>query len=463
MAITLTITSYQSQVLGADRCKTFTESGGSIGRAPDNDWALRDPERFISSHHARIFFRNGHYYLADLSTNGVFVNGSGNPVGKGNSIQLNEGDLLSFGDYEIRVGAAAASIPHSSSGAIWPEAGSVPDHVVAGLPGQLSDAGLSDTLDPLHFTPKPANAGLPEEGVSPFPAAEPDNVSPMMESFQPPGVSREAIPDNWDRTGISLEESNDVGLASGSQPQVPFPGDMQRADASPLSAPDSPPPYPEAGGSPAVGVRGNVSTAPSASNEDLFAAFMRGAGLDPGVVNPTDPVVAMQQYGALFHEIVQGMMDVLMARANLKNEFRMPLTMIQPVENNPLKFAPGADEALKILFTNQGGGYLSPTEAIHEGFDDIKNHQMAMVAGMQAAFRSMLKRIEPQRFHGQEKGGVRAGLISVGRKSRFWDNYCGFYDTVTEDAERSFQVLFGEEFARAYEEQIQRLSTMRRR
>ena len=157
-------------------------------------------------------------------------------------------------------------------------------------------------------------------------------------------------------------------------------------------------------------------------------------------------------------------MEVLRARASLKSEFRMMLTTIRPVENNPLKFSPSVDDAMRNLFISSSGGYLSPIESVREGFDDIKNHQMAMVAGMQEAFRDMLVRLSPESFEKSAKmGGVRGAFMPVGKKSHAWDAYCEFYKTITQDPASSFQTLFGEEFARAYEEQIKRLALLRKR
>jgi type VI secretion system protein len=161
----------------------------------------------------------------------------------------------------------------------------------------------------------------------------------------------------------------------------------------------------------------------------------------------------------LFRVVVQGMMEVLMARASLKSELRMPLTTIRPVENNPLKFSPGVDEALYNLFVSEGRGYLGPVEAIQEGFADIKNHQMAMMAGMQAAFRELLEIFNPDKFDKDAGSGMLA--LSINRKSRAWEAFCEFYERAARDPDTSFQNLFGENFALAYEDQIRRLSMLK--
>jgi type VI secretion system FHA domain protein len=203
------------------------------------------------------------------------------------------------------------------------------------------------------------------------------------------------------------------------------------------------------------------ASAPAAGGgAELFTAFLEGAGLDPQRVRQPDMAAAMRDYGMLFRVVVQGMMEVLMARASLKSEFRMPLTTIRPVENNPLKFSPGVDEALYNLFVAQGRGYLGPVDAIQEGFTDIRNHQMAMMAGMQAAFRELMEIFNPDKFDKDAKTGMRMAL-SINRKSRAWEAFCEFYEQAVRDPDSSFQNLFGENFALAYEDQIRRLSMLK--
>ena len=107
MALRLEVISSQRQVLGALSSIVLGVSGGSIGRALDNDWALPDPRRYLSGLHARIHVRQGGYYLEDCSTNGVFVNDSASPQGRRGLYALRDGDVLRMGDYRIRVGIDA--------------------------------------------------------------------------------------------------------------------------------------------------------------------------------------------------------------------------------------------------------------------------------------------------------------------------------------------------------------------
>lgn len=74
----------------------------------------------------------------------------------------------------------------------------------------------------------------------------------------------------------------------------------------------------------------------------------------------------MESIGRSYRLMVEGLIDVLRARASLKGEFRMQQTMIQPAENNPLKFAPNADEALLLLLRHGNQAFMAPDVAVRE-------------------------------------------------------------------------------------------------
>lgn len=103
MRARLTVTSDQRQSLGAEASRDFPETGGFLGRSATCDWRLPDPTHTVSARHAEIRF-NGHgFVVVDLSTNGVYVNTTDAPLGRGNSAVLVSGDTLYVGVYVIAV------------------------------------------------------------------------------------------------------------------------------------------------------------------------------------------------------------------------------------------------------------------------------------------------------------------------------------------------------------------------
>ena len=103
MPLQLEIVSEHKEIVADDHVRVFREDGGTIGRSLENDWILPDPDRFISGKHATIDFQSGAYYLADVNTNGVYLNEDEEPLGQGNPRRLFHGDRLRMGDFEFEV------------------------------------------------------------------------------------------------------------------------------------------------------------------------------------------------------------------------------------------------------------------------------------------------------------------------------------------------------------------------
>src|SRR5882672_11985902 len=100
MSLRLRIVSDHRRLLGDRSSIVFAVDGGSIGRSADNDWVLPDPLRYVSAHHARVEYRNGRFYLKDVSTNGVFVNDEAEPLARRGSegYPIRNGDVIRVGD-----------------------------------------------------------------------------------------------------------------------------------------------------------------------------------------------------------------------------------------------------------------------------------------------------------------------------------------------------------------------------
>ncbi len=139
MALRLHVISEHRYLAGHDSM-TFGVGGGTIGRSADNDWVLPDPHRYVSAHHARVHVRDGHYYLEDISTNGVYVNDEAEPLAKRGSegYLLREGDVLRLGEYRIVVSVEGASAGDSAL---------VPSRIVAVQPLGAAQTDIGAVLD----------------------------------------------------------------------------------------------------------------------------------------------------------------------------------------------------------------------------------------------------------------------------------------------------------------------------
>lgn len=185
----------------------------------------------------------------------------------------------------------------------------------------------------------------------------------------------------------------------------------------------------------------------NSSDSELVAALMRGLGIDGAQMPHGVSAEFMETTGEMLRTTVQGVMEILRARTNLKSEFRATQTMIRPAENNPLKFSPSFEDAMSNLFVKTSPSYLAPVKAMKEAITDIKTHQLALMAGFQGALTSLLDKFEPENIINH------AAKSTFLKKAGYWEHYKKVHQEVRLEAEDNIQKLFGEEFARAYEQQ----------
>lgn len=132
--------------------------------------------------------------------------------------------------------------------------------------------------------------------------------------------------------------------------------------------------------------------------------------------------------------------------------------MIVSKDNNPLKFSPSVEGALAHLLAPQGRGFMPPVEAMRDAYDDLRSHQVGIMAGLRAALAGVLKRFDPANLEQRlTNKSMLDNLLPIHRRARLWDLYEQLYRDVAREAEDDFHTLFGREFLRAYEEQVARL------
>jgi hypothetical protein len=73
LTLTLEITASSEAGPRGAPSHVFGEEGGTIGRAPKCTWVL--PDKQVSGAHLEVTFRNGSFYVTDISRNGVVLNG----------------------------------------------------------------------------------------------------------------------------------------------------------------------------------------------------------------------------------------------------------------------------------------------------------------------------------------------------------------------------------------------------
>jgi type VI secretion system FHA domain protein len=494
MDLNLTVIRYQNLPSQGLPGAIIGVAGGTIGRSPDNDLVLPDPERWVSGHHARIDFRNGSFYITDTSKNGTFVNHVDEPLREGQEAKLHDGDELGIGVYEVRVSLAAAEA--QAAPPFDPFASSEPEpEPVAGLPPAEAAPDILDLVGPDQPAGGPSLPGGPEDkaptdlenwlvdepeaaaplapGAPPTPAdipevlAEPDHIPDEAAFFSPP----DAVPEDYDiladesrpaTDGDSeRRESRDVFEPPADEagpfvsPPEPQASGATGADAAEREAQE---PGQPRGGAAGDGTRRTAAGPLTAGTNAELDAFLAGLGGGELPLDPAARARLLQTAGELLRTMIDGLMQVMMARARFKSELRLEMTAIRSRENNPFKFSADPDDALDHLLFRPSRGFLPPREAALEAFGDIQRHEMAIVAGLRAALRALLASMDPGKLERRfEDRSVFDNLLPMARKAKYWDLFTETYDEVAADAEEDFLHLFGEAFTGAYEEQTSRL------
>ena len=480
MPLTLKIIAPSQLIPGQVPEYQFDNLGGSIGRKPNNDFILLDPERYISSKHAIIEYNHNKYYITDTSTNGVFINNSKTPLGSGNSEELMNGDKISIGDFQLLVSLDQASHdasldqvintptatpnipfqPSSIDESFYNEPVAIDENIVDPLAILGGGPDVYNSSPDLSF-PASTPDVIPDDNFSASLIGSPhENIpepSPINEPFSPPGV----IPDDWDiMADANTAHTHNIGAPTA--PPQPIPEDFHPSTAAPFdqddifsvlednnAAPIIPSPTPA---TPAT------QTAPTLPADSSFMdSFLLGAGIDAQRLDIQDKHALMQKIGRLTRSSVEGLMIALRARATIKSNFRVNKTTISPVENNPLKFLVTTDDALITLLSDDKAGYMPADEAFIEGFKDLQTHQMALMAGMQATINAIVKQFDPATLERSFEGQSGSGIIPGQKKAKNWDSYAAFHAKLSDSLLDDFQNVYGEEFAHAYEMQINKL------
>ena len=193
----------------------------------------------------------------------------------------------------------------------------------------------------------------------------------------------------------------------------------------------------------------------------LLEAFRRGLNA-PTLELPALTPELMELIGQLLHEAVRGTVDLLNARATVKHELRADVTTIVARNNNPLKFSPNAEVALRHLLAPPARGFIAAMPAMHDAYEDLRAHQFGIVAGMQAVLEAALQRFDPVAIEGRlGDRSLLDNLLPASRHARLWELFAEHYARIRKDATDDFHTLFGSAFLKAYDDQVQRLQDWR--
>ncbi len=368
--------------------------------------------------------------LQDISRNGTYVNESTVSIGEHNSIELGTENVISIGEYSLRI--AYKEIPNA---AVSTSTDDFEDLFGKQVETPAVDEDLIDDING-DYAPPSVGSWIDDDDIG-----FDDSASHEFEAVQ-------VLPDK------EAKDSEDTGWIPGLDSEsTTFNNDL------PDQRPTSEPAIDQVDRNPF-----GVNSAPSPRLESAtrptsgLSAFLSGAKVDPELVAASNEAQLLEHVGEMLHVMVDGMMQLLDSRAELKNTWRSDVTRLGGTDNNPLKFSHNASEALNKLLATDTPGYQPLDRAVTEAVNDLKLHQVAMMDGMKSAVKAILLQFDPEKLSTKLKADrpITAN-IPLKREAELWELFCEHYEEIRAEAIDDFGELFNREFRRAYEARMARV------
>lgn len=196
-----------------------------------------------------------------------------------------------------------------------------------------------------------------------------------------------------------------------------------------------------------------------APRDGVLRAFFEGAGVPEKDLSPAEAERLLRDCGAVLRAAVEGIMMLLLARAEMRKEFQAEeRTMVAARDNNPLKLMSDPHEAMAFLFdpSERTDGFLDPVQAVGDACEDLRSHEIALMAAMRAAILGAVRRLDP---HALERAFEKtsSGFSLGSRKAKLWELFVAHQEKLSHDAQEDFSKVFGREFMGAYQAQLRRL------
>ena len=411
----LRVVSDQRQTLADRSSAIFSVEGGTIGRSTDNDFVLPDPLRYVSAHHARVQFRDGNFYLQDVSTNGVYVNDDVEPLGKRGSAghRLVNGDVLRMGNY----------------------------HILAALEQRVEDPDRAPPPVPTSIH------ALHTLG----PAAEQDigaklNVEELlvpvidMDPILPVGAYGQAIDSGRVQALAHTPQGAAVAASAAAPAETPSLAERMARLAEAVREPKN--------GSGVIALE-DVHTG--------LDAFCRGAGIAAERLPADAQTRLLHLAGRLFREALVGFKELERSRSDTRNRFRIESPAPEQDDPRPSLANSVVEDLAVAMFVLHEGRRVDAVQWLRELVTEAKLHEAATGYATRAAFVEFLDRLDPAELEARFERAARRGKARAADKAQYWELFTTFYRNLIEMPADHLPHTFVEAFAAAYREALKKL------
>jgi type VI secretion system FHA domain protein len=355
-----------------------------IGRSTENDIALPDNEKRVSSKHARVDRQGASLQITDLgSTNGTFVNGR--KIDPNSGVEIKDGDKISIGLYSLLVQA----LEEDDSG----------DRTMVMVDPSRQLAQLVDEL-PIVYA---RHASAPVEQRKKL-------IRGMIQS-----MVASVGPDN--ARSILMQLRSRFRSAEGAV--IPERTTAIRRKEAEVKEQET---YTQAG---------------MRVMSDLSAQFV-GEG-------KFETAEQAELFGKQLANVLELTFDwiskSLRGRKEFEEQFSADLSMIFSKEKNPLKGGGGpGDMGRYLLDWRIPRDPKGIRDALDNAFKDLTMHQLGLLAGVQESLSAVLKRLDPKVVEQEGKEMGKGGFLASAEK-RAWKRYSEVFHEIFAENSKLFNEL----------------------
>ena len=200
----------------------------------------------------------------------------------------------------------------------------------------------------------------------------------------------------------------------------------------------------------------SAENAPPGGMSDALRVVLEGAGLPHKQLPVAESERMLRDGGAILRAAVEGIMMLLLARTEMRKEFGADeRALVAARDNNPLKRMADPREAMDFLLDpgERTDGLLDPVRAVSDACEEVRMHELALVAGMRAAVQGALGRLNPGAIE-REFENSRKGFSLGSRKAKLWEQFVVQQEKLSRAAQDDFNKAFGRDFMAAYQAQL---------
>ncbi|WP_372437204.1 type VI secretion system-associated FHA domain protein TagH [Pseudomonas chlororaphis subsp. aureofaciens] len=445
--LALVVDNPQALQKGSQPRHIFDTAGGTIG-ARGADWILHDRSDRVLPIHCEIRHEDGRFFVIDRSGQ-TRVNDQSDPLGMLISVQLRSADKIHIGPYRLTVNLddEAHTLPDPSR--------HLAEHEVDELLGVPSKDYLDSLpndngdLPPLSANAQPMSAWSEFEALSepPPPQGQLDPLQALEQADHP----------------HSALQGNGSRLDSSHYGQTPLAAQADLS-ATRFEAITGAPLH--AFGDSLMSGQHPSSTASAAANQWLQDHYAQG-GDAAGLVAPLveglgAPVGALDAYAAhtlLFEAgttlaaLIRGLGELNQATSGQR--LALAKRTLQPIEDNPLRLGQNYPETVRALFSSDRSlVHLSPTAAVEESLEQIRQQQSAMLKAVAAGLGALLQAFAPdqlERRFARYRSGQQGQAL---HGDHAWQMYRHYFEELNSSRQQGFDKLFWEVFDQAYDQAL---------